>query len=427
MYRYPQPDSNGLPDVRLNASGVALPMQLTTLPNVAFIVREMGCAVRFDMTRAAHVYSHPDQDLRGDAAQDMAELAVIDMCTRLGLKGDNKIREILRNIARLDEYHPMEDWLRSLPAWDGVDQVAALGATITTDNPLWPVYLENWLVQTVEAVCGWRSRQDKKSISHVLVLQGGQGLGKSRWFKNLGGPFFKGEAELHLASSSGKDHQIEALRYPMVELAELDGIFRKSDISHMKSFISREEDAIRAPYERKALTRPRMTSFCGSVNDAEFLTDTSGSRRFWPVQVEAIAWEADIDFDQLWAQAFEYWQQAPGFDLTPEQDALRAEIAVGSHTMISDEEQTLREFYRHHEGNPKYPERAMNRSEITKMLFGERVFSNKAISDMGRVLTDILGKHHTLDGKQRAWMFPYNEFARDISAWPPKNHLRGVE
>ena len=104
-------------------------------------------------------------------------------------------------------------------------------------------------------------------------------------FRSLGGEWFKGEAELHLSASQGKDHQIEVLKWPMVELSELDGIFRKSDVANLKAFISREVDAIRCPYARAAIPKPRKTSFCGSVNNAEFLTDTSGSRRFRPVTV----------------------------------------------------------------------------------------------------------------------------------------------
>lgn len=422
MIDFNTPDKTRLPDVRVNAQGNMLPVQLVTKKNMLFITNSMGLKVRFDVTSAQTVYTLPDEDISGDVLQEHVELEVLDMATRLGMKGDAKIREILRALARNDQYHPMEEWLKGLQ-WDGVDRIDTLIDTITTENSLWPVYLENWLIQTVEGVCGWRDRAEKKQLGNVLVLVGGQGIGKSHWFKKLGGAWLKGEAELHLSTSSGKDHQIAALRFPMVELSELNGTFKKADIETLKSFLTREEDEIRAPYERRALVRPRMTTFCGSVNDAEFLNDSTGSRRFWPVQVSAIDWSVEVDLAQLWAQAYEFWQQDSGFDLTAEENALRAVTAIESHTLISTEEEDIREFYRRHHGHARFPDAAMNRSEVLKMLYGNRSFGNKQISDIGKVLTDIGGKHKTIDGKQRAWMFPYNEFATDRASWPDKNHL----
>ncbi|GAF77177.1 unnamed protein product, partial [marine sediment metagenome] len=49
-----------------------------------------------------------------------------------------------------------------------------------------------------------------------------------------------------------------------------------------------------------------------------------------------------------------------------------------------------------------------------------------AVSLVGKTLADLVGKHRTLGGKQRAWMFPYNEFAVDQSTWPGINQIKGV-
>lgn len=418
------PDKSGLPDVAFTGGGKVAAVQPVTLDNVQYVIDSTRLEPRMNMSTAQVVFFHAGRQMGLDqATQGYAEIAFLDVCLRVGMKARDQVREALGTIALFKPYHPMEDWLRSLE-WDGEDRLDALAASITTTNTLWPIYLENWLVQVVDGVCSWRNKE-KASLPHVLVLVGGQGVGKSYWLNQLGGEWFKGEAELHLSSTSGKDHQLEALKYPMVELAELDGIFRKADVSHMKSFISRDVDSIRAPYERRALVRPRMTSFCGSVNDAEFLNDPTGSRRFWPVQVSAIDWAARVDFEQLWAQVFSFWGENTDFNLTAEEDALRAAVAVDRHSIESDEAEMVREYLRLHLRNPSFTEVAMSTLDVLQMLYGkQRTFSNKQKSDAGRILRDILGEHHTIAGKQRSWMVPRNDFATDKALWPDNISLK---
>jgi len=415
-----------LPDKKKTSNGSLAASQNLTLPNLVAVLKSMGITLRFNLMTNAAVF---EADGVGTDAlsQDTVRLTVQDALLGLDINNLGRFDEMVQALARAQSYHPMAEWLRSL-AQDDVDHIGELAESITTDCPLWEVYLRKWMIQTVEAVCGY-DRERKMSIPHVLTLVGGQGVGKSHWLESLGAGWMKGEAELHLASASGKDHQIEALRFPMVELAELDGIFRKSDISHMKSFISREEDAIRAPYERRALVRPRMTSFCGSVNAAEFLTDATGSRRFWPVQVEAIDWDVQASIEGAWAQAYEAWAAGEGFMLTAEQEAVRAAQSLDEHTTLSPEAEEITTYYSAHQHlTDTY--QPMNRTEILRML-GYRNLAPRQVAEAGRVLVSLLGKHRTLPAgnttKKRAWMFPFNEFAQDRATWPRESHLRLVE
>ena len=411
-----------LPDQKRNTSGNLASSQNLTVPNLQYVLGEMGIGVRHNMMTNISEFSGVAQDA---LTQDATRLTVQDMLLGLDINNLGRFDEIVGALGRRAPYHPMEEWMKGLPPAAG-DPIGDLINSVKTDSELWPVYMENWLIQVVEAVCGWRGKE-KASIPYVLVLAGAQGTGKSFWLKRLGGKWFKGEAELHLSTSSGKDHQLEALKWPMVELSELDGIFRKADIAHMKSFISREIDSIRSPYERKATIRPRMTAFCASVNEAEFLNDPTGSRRFWPVAVDGIDWTYRADVSGIWAEAYRLWQLDPRFNLTADEDAMRASAALHVHTMTSEMEETIAEYYRRHTDVGRFKAVPMNRTEIIKMLFGTRAFSVKDISAAGKIIADISGKHRTIDGKQRAWLFPYNEFAIDRATWPDKNQMKLVK
>jgi putative DNA primase/helicase len=411
MKAFDIPDPTTMPDAVETAGGRLAQTQLTTSDNLCWLLDSLGISIRYNMMTGEPTLVHPAFSA-DEAGQERGRLLLFDMLVRMRIKGLDRIDDMLLTLSRDDPFHPMEDWLKSA-AWDGVDRIAGVIAAVDTTTELWPVFLENWMVQTVAGVCGWRG--GAQSLPHVLVLVGGQGVGKTRFLSGLGGGWVKSEAELHLASSSGKDHQIDALRWPIVELAELDGIFRKSDIAHMKSFISRPHDAIRSPYGRRAIQRGRVTSFCASVNDAEFLNDVSGSRRFWPVDVLRIDWSFSTDWQQLWAQAHSMWLEDPVFDLTAAEEAERVGVAESQHTVISPEVEFLAGYWEAHKDCADLM-RPMNGTEILRMLG----YTNPGPQTVARVkkwLADILGKQRTISGKQRAWMFPFSDFARDPSRW----------
>ena len=100
-------------------------------------------------------------------------------------------------------------------------------------------------------------------------------------------------------------------------------------------------------------------------------------------------------------------------------------MATETHTTLTPVEETIAAYYMAHKGSKKYPERAMNRTEILEMLFGKgRITHPRAVSVAGRVLSDIIGKHRTISGKQRAWLIPFNEFAQDFSTWPENYQIK---
>ncbi len=89
----------------------------------------------------------------------------------------------------------------------------------------------------------------------------------------------------------------------VMEVAELASM-RARDAESIKAFLSAQVDRFRPPYGRNMVELPRGTVFVGTTNEAEFLDDPTGARRFWPVRVGRI----DVlgltrDRDQLWAEA----------------------------------------------------------------------------------------------------------------------------
>lgn len=152
-----------------------------------------------------------------------------------------------------------------------------------------------WMIGAV-----MRAMRPGAKFDYMLVLQGRQGVGKSRACAELAGHDFFGDG---LPSVSGKD-AADYLRGPwIIEMAELDAM-GKAEATATKAFLTRTHDRYRAAYARRTQEHPRRCAFVGTTNEAAFLRDSTGNRRFWPVTVGDIDHAAiKADRDQLWAEA----------------------------------------------------------------------------------------------------------------------------
>jgi predicted P-loop ATPase len=92
----------------------------------------------------------------------------------------------------------------------------------------------------------------------------------------------------------------------IVEVPELSGK-SKADQDRLKAAISRQSDRARGAYKRIAEERKRQFVFVATTNSEDYLVDTTGNRRYWPVKVgERHPIREDQirrDRDQLWAEA----------------------------------------------------------------------------------------------------------------------------
>ena len=152
--------------------------------------------------------------------------------------------------------------------------------------------------------------------------------------------------------TSDKDCVMQVLNHGCLELAEIDATFKKTDQAQLKSFITKQYDNIRLPYAREARKYKRKTVFCATVNDHQFLSDSTGSTRFWVVSVPkcpsgkaTIDFDHDIDMQQVWAQLYEdYYCKGISFRPT---DKEAKDIADNNqdNTIISPMEETLLDVF----------------------------------------------------------------------------------
>ncbi|MBT8294381.1 MAG: virulence-associated E family protein, partial [Eudoraea sp.] len=156
--------------------------------------------------------------------------------------------------------------------------------------------LKMWFLQCIAAL----DASKRSPLSHdtglavpkyeyILVFVGTQGIQKTKFIKSLLPNSLKQYILTgHELDTKDKDNIKIAISHWITELGELDSTFKKSDISSLKAFMSKEEDEFRAPYAAVENKYIRRTSFCGSVNDIQFLVDKTGNRRYLPLEVHGL-------------------------------------------------------------------------------------------------------------------------------------------
>lgn len=220
----------------------------------------------------------------------------------------------LNAIADRNSYNPVKDYLKKAEeVWDGTDRLKDLYETVEADskfsNELKELYIRKWLLNCVRQV---HNASGKYGAYGVLVFQGRQNLGKTRWIKQIipNQNWLKGESNINIES---KDSLMENTKYWVVELGELDASM-KNEQSKMKAFITREMDEFRKPYAKLSERYPRYTTFYASVNPKQFLKDETGNRRYWVIPCTKLNSNHNIDVEQLWGQIMHLYKKAEESD-----------------------------------------------------------------------------------------------------------------
>ena len=225
----------------------------------------------------------------------------VEFDKRYGIVASNKIDDAIVMQAEKNSFHPVREYLTKL-VWDGVPRVDTLLIDFmkAEDNIYTREAIRIMLVAAVRRIfrAGYK-------FDSMLVLQSGQGAGKSKLISLLGRSWFNDS----LSTMDGKAAYEQLQGAWIFEIAELSAM-KKSEIEGVKNFISKTEDSFRPAYGRTTVAYKRQCVFFGTTNQYEFLKDTTGGRRFLPVQVEANERTGDLFkpemnayIDQVWAEA----------------------------------------------------------------------------------------------------------------------------
>jgi predicted P-loop ATPase len=207
--------------------------------------------------------------------------------------------KVIKRIGWNNAFHPVRDYFNTLQ-WDGKPRIDTwlIDSANAFDNPYIRAISAIFLIAAVR-----RIKQPGCKHDELIVLESEQGLQKSSALRALcpHADWFSDDFQLNATSQ----RMIEATTGKwIIEVSELSGM-RQSMVELLKSNLSRQVDGpARMAYAHLPIERPRQFILIGTTNSKNYLADSTGSRRFWPIDVFRFNVEWIINNrDQLWAEA----------------------------------------------------------------------------------------------------------------------------
>ena len=237
--------------------------------------------------------------LTEEARNDMNNAAILE-----GIKVWPKDLDRVLISERIEKYDPVQEWLRSLPRWDGRDRLGELADRVKTPTPGWRDNFKVWMRSMVNQ---WRAGSNLMyGAQMVLMLVGGQGTRKSTFMRMLLPrelmPFYIDRIDF-----TNKKEALRALsRFLLINIDEYDQI-SKAQTAFLKHLIQRTDVKERKLYSTIFEQSQRYAAFCATTNSLLPLKDESGSRRYMVVEVSDVIdtdtmGENVIDYPQLYSQ-----------------------------------------------------------------------------------------------------------------------------
>ena len=216
-----------------------------------------------------------------------------------GLTSEKKVENAIQIVANENRYHPVRDYLNSLQ-WDGTERIRyALHHFLGADTDEYTFEaLKLFMMGAIRRVF-----QPGSKFEVMLCLVGGQGAGKSTFFRLLAVKDEWFSDDLKKLDDENVYRKLQG--HWIIEMSEMIATANARSIEEIKSFLSRQKETYKVPYETHPADRLRQCVFGGSSNTMDFLPlDRSGNRRFLPIMVHPERAEVHILEDEAASRAY---------------------------------------------------------------------------------------------------------------------------
>jgi predicted P-loop ATPase len=264
----------------------------------------------------------------------------------IDVSGDRAAAAVV-HLAKKRSYHPVREYLETVAQKypdtpESREKLKTLAKRhLGSTEYLHDIFLEKHLIGAVGRVFDPGSKHDA-----TVVLQGPQGLGKSKFWETLAVSTSWFDDTLSSSNSGDKDERMKLRAFWFLELAEIEALFKRKEVAVFRGFLTTRKDNIRLPYARTIEEFPRTSVFVGSVNPDEFLVDPEGHRRFWVVPTSTDYIDTDalkLERDELWAAAVHAYRRGEKNYLSREEEKRNA--LLNKRFEVTDSWQEVIEFY----------------------------------------------------------------------------------
>ena len=176
--------------------------------------------------------------------------------------------------------------LVDIPTWDGQDRIAAMAGLlhVKTSQGISIHATEDLLKEWCSLM--FQRLHDPMIQNRILILQGGQGIGKDTWTSMLVDGLGQFSIPLNVVGDD-KDTFLTLSDGLVIKISEYDKTSR-TEVSTLKDIITTPMTRIREAYDKDRKVRKSRVSFISSANVDDLLRDHTGSRRYLILELEKI-------------------------------------------------------------------------------------------------------------------------------------------
>ena len=294
-----------------------------------------------------------------------------------GINSSMKIDDAFAIDVERRGFHPIQQYILN-SQWDRVNRVDTLLIDYfgCDDNAYTRAAIRKSLCAAVARVFEPGTKFDM-----VLILVGEQGTYKSTFLRKLGVNWFSDT----FTTVQGKEAYEQLQGAWIIEMAELSAL-KKSEVENIKQFISKCDDAFRPAYGRTVEIYKRQCVFFGTTNDTDFLKDSTGNRRFNPIDIHPEFATKSVKDDlneeevkQIWAEAYELWKQGEQLYFDDNEGSL-ARAEQHKHTATDERRGVIESFL----------ERMLPDDWDKKDLYDRRTWLDDPLSNNGTWKRDFI-------------------------------------
>ena len=200
-------------------------------------------------------------------------------------------------------YHPIKNKITSTE-WDKIPRAESFFIDVlgVEDNVYNRECTRKWLLASLT-----RLFNNGVKFDEMIILQGGQGIGKSTTLQRLSLGYYT-----DITEKLGDEVTFKVMRTWLVELSELSTMI-KTDSDSFKAWLSATKDTVRKKYGGDPDDYPRTFTVLGTTNNKEILKDRTGNRRYWLMycdkdKIKNTIWNIDNNYIlQLWSEVYQWY------------------------------------------------------------------------------------------------------------------------
>lgn len=223
-------------------------------------------------------------------------------------------------------YHPIKNKITSTE-WDKTPRAETFFIDVlgVEDNVYNRECTRKWLLASLT-----RLFNNGVKFDEMIILQGGQGIGKSTTLQRLSLGYYT-----DITEKLGDEVTFKVMRTWLVELSELSTM-KKTDSDTFKAWLSATKDTVRKKYGGDPDDYPRAFTILGTTNNKEILKDRTGNRRYWLMycdkeNIKSTIWSLDSQYIlQLWSEVYQWYKNKETLLISDETKLYMEKLSSGA-------------------------------------------------------------------------------------------------